>query len=161
MLAFCHKPWSSWLPIAVWRWLSDSAVSMACRRSPAGDPPTGPRHRWKPRCRTSRAGTWVPWRRRPGGRGSGVPWCWRPGVGGRGFHGIGDLGVSSLSHTALWPPHGDSVTDWITTPVTLLTALCVGCCLDMQRRDGLSPSTWRLLSAVGQPSAVPCDTGER
>ena len=52
---------------------------MACRRSPAGDPPTGPRHRWKPRCRTSRAGTWVPWRRRPGGRGSGVPWCWRPG----------------------------------------------------------------------------------
>ena len=79
MLAFCHKPWSSWVPITVWRWLSDSAVSMGCRRSPAGDPPTGPRHRWKPRCRTSRAGTWVPWPRRPGGRGSGVPWCWRPG----------------------------------------------------------------------------------
>ena len=43
------------------------------------------------------------------------------GVGGRGFHGIGDLGVSSLSHAALWPPHGDSITDWITTLVTLLT----------------------------------------
>ena len=89
---------------------------MACRRSPAGDPPTGPHHRWKPRCWTSRAGT-------------GVPWCWRPGrqgfpdAGGRGFRGIGDLGVSSLSHTVLWPPHGDSITDWITTLVTLLTAL--------------------------------------
>ena len=166
---------------------------MACRRSPAGDPPTGPRHRWKPRCRTSRAGSGVPRRWRPGCResgfpgvgdlgvgargslalatgcrgfhgvgdlgvgdrgslalatwGSGVPWCWRPGgrgfpgvgdlgiggrgfhgvgdlgVGGRGFHGVGDLGVSSLSHTALWPPHGDNITDWIATLVTLLTAL--------------------------------------
>ena len=94
---------------------------MACRRWPAGDPPTGPRHRWKPRCRTSRAGTGVPWRWRPGSRG--FPVAGDLGVGGRGFHGIRDLGVSSLSHTALWPPNGDSITDWIATLVTLLPAL--------------------------------------
>ena len=55
--------------------------------------------------------------------GLGVPGAGDPGVGGRGFHGTGDPGVSSLSHTALWPPHGDTITDWITTLVTLLTAL--------------------------------------
>ena len=51
--------------LAVAFWLD--SVPMACRRSPAGDPPTGPRHRCKPRCRTSRAGTEVPCRWRPGG----------------------------------------------------------------------------------------------
>ena len=80
--------------------------------------------------------------------GRGFPDAGDLGVGGRGFHGIGDLGVSSLSHTALWPPHGDGITD-------------IGCCLDTQRRDVLSPSTWSTLSAVGRPSAVPCDTGAR
>ena len=135
---------------------------MACRRWPAGDPPTGPRHRWKPRCRTSRAGTGVPWRWRPGSRGSGVPCCWRPGGWGSGVPWHWRPGCllvvphclvapkrrqhHRLDHHACDPPAG---------------TLCIGCCLDMQRRDGLSPSTWSTLSAVGQPSAVPCDTGAR
>ena len=105
------------LAVAFWLGCSDG-VSSGCRRSPAGDPPTGPRHRWKPRCRTSRAGSGVSWRWQPGCRGtgagvpwrcrlgvggrgrgfpgvadwvSGVPWCWRPGC--RGFPGVGGLGV--------------------------------------------------------------------
>ena len=96
---------------------------MACRRWPAGDPPIGPRHRWKPRCRTSHVGRGFPGVGDLGVGGRRFPVAGDLGVGGRGFHGIGDLGVSSLSHTALWPPHGDSITDWITTLVTLLPAL--------------------------------------
>ena len=93
-------------------------------------------------------GSGVPWCWRLGGLGSGVQWCWRPGyllavphcfvVPTRRQH-------HRLNHHACDLPDG---------------TLCIGCCLDMQRRDGLSPSTWSRLSAVGQPSAVPCDTGD-
>ena len=92
--------------------------------------------------------------------GRGFPGAGDLGVGGRRFHGIGDLGVSSLSHIALWPPKGDSITDWITTLVTLLPALSASDAVwTCRRRDGLSPSTWSTLADVGRPSAVPCDTG--
>ena len=60
-----------------------------------------------------------------------------PDAVGQGFRGIGDLGVSSLPHTALWPPHGDGITDWITTLVTLLTALSASDVV-WTRRDTMS-----------------------
>ena len=135
---------------------------MACRRSPAGDPPTCPRHRWKPRCRRSRAGTGVPWRWRLGGRGSGVPWCWRHGVWGSRVPWHWRPGCLLVVPHCLVAPtrrqhhrldhHACDPTD---------STLRIGCCLDMQRRNGFSPSTWSTLSAVGRPSAVPCDTGAR
>ena len=86
---------------------------------------------------------------RPGGRGSGIPWHWRPGCLPVVPHCLvapTRRQLQRLDHHACDPPDG---------------TLCIRCCLDTQRCDVLSPSTWSTLSAVGQPSAVPCNTGAR
>ena len=100
-------------------------------------------------------GSGVSLRWRPGDQGG--PWCWRPG--GRGFPDVGDHGVSLLSHTALWPPHRDSIADW-----TILTALstldvvwtCGDTMTSLQAPGAhcllwISPRLFLVLQACGEP----------